>query len=68
MATKTIVTCDICGQNLNAVTHDIKILKNRKWYNIHGVISYNEKDFFELDVCESCAKEMINYIKERKNK
>lgn len=68
MATKEIVVCDICGQEMVGTQHDLNIKRTRKWYHLDNKIFCHLKDWYEIDVCESCAKEMIDYIKERRIK
>ena len=60
MARETIITCDICGKRITKKTREIKMRELRNWLSA--------KVWESLDICDSCGKEMVNYIKKRRLK
>ena len=63
MATREVTFCDICGQEVIGQHHDLQVKRTRKWH-FNSFI----KDWYTVDICDVCAKEMINYINERRIK
>lgn len=53
-------TCDVCGE-----THTIEYpieKSNFDWISIG--IGYGPDGYYRLDICPSCKKEILNYLKE----
>lgn len=67
MATKEVTFCDLCGQEVIGPHHDLQVKRTRKWHS-NGFFINLSKDWYTVDICDVCAKEMINYINERRIK
>ena len=53
-------TCDVCGE-----THTIEYPMEKSDYDWISIgIGYGPDGYYRLDICPSCKKEILNYLKE----
>lgn len=59
-------TCDVCGETCTIEESFYK--DNYDWIGIEiSGISYGTDWYHRLDICPSCKKEILNYLKENCN-
>ena len=64
---QTIVTCDFCGDtDKHALQFKMKASVNFKGHclDMYGDPACDAS--FSLDLCDSCARDVVRYLKERK--
>ena len=59
---KTIITCDRCGKDLILDNYHNRINFNLYYWHGGSLGGEEDKDKFELDLCENCAEKLSQML------